>query len=202
MKLDDLKNSWNQKVEIKEQQEPGRPAGMTLADELKKLDSKVRWGAWLEIVVGVFIFVALAVALIQKPDMIWLVKLGAGVIMASCLLVINKFCHGLKFKKPEDLTVHASVLAEIQKLESWNLLNLSALYWYVLPLGIGVLLALYGGHLQRTGSYALDLEMWLMLVAYLAFCAAVVWSGKSEAKRKIEPKLAQLRQIQQQLSEQ
>lgn len=111
-------------------------------------------------------------------------RLGAAILTASCLFIPIRLAHARRLFRPAgpDLSLRAFLGEERERLLAQRRLLRTVLWWYLLPLGAGVVL-LFGSKAQ-----------WLGTAVYSAVVIALYWAihraNQKAIATQLEPRLA------------
>ncbi len=114
-------------------------------------------------------------------------RIGAAILTVSCLLIpLRLRAARRRFEPaPREGSLRAFLLAERERVRAQAQLLRSVLWWYLLPLGLGVVLLFGGG----TRSFALSLGYALLVIAFYAWIYRL---NQGVVARELDPRRDQL----------
>ncbi len=198
MQLDDLKNTWEKEITMKK----GLVDFEHIRRRVDEFDrrAKVTWVIELFACAGIIIVLGV-IWLVWLPteELHPLFHLGMLAMIVSCVFVIWKIISGRRVLTTDDWTLSAKLYIQIEKRENEAKLLNSVAYWYLTPLFIAVILASYGGYVQRTGSYLPDISIWIYWAICLALYIGIYFLNRHAVKTKVQPVLEQLYMLRREL---
>lgn len=191
MQLDDLKNTWEKEMTVKE----GLIDFECIRCQVDKFDrrAKAAWLIELFACAGIII-VSNAVWLVWLPtkELHPLFHLGMFSMIASAAFVAWKMVWGRRISGTDDWTLSARLNIQIEKREKEARLLKSTAYWYLTPLFFAIILSSYGGYVQRTGSYIPDSSTWIYWAVCLGLYIGIYFFNQYSVRTKIQPVLDRL----------
>jgi len=191
MQLDDLKNTWEEEMKMKNK--------LANFDHIRRnvnnFDRRANISWKLELLT--------CIAVIAAVILIWLVRMpteklslmyhiGMLAMVVSCAFVAAKIIWNRRILTTDDWTLSSKLNIQIEKREKETKLLKTVAYWYLTPLLIAVFLSSYGGHVQRTGSYIPDVGLWIYWTVCLVLYIGIYFFNQYRIKTKIQPILDQL----------
>lgn len=191
MQLDELKKAWEQEMNV-EQKAIDFDRIRRQADAFDRR-AKSAWAIELFACAAVIIACVIGWVTLGKQHTLHpLFHLGMFAMIVSCGYVAWKIIFARKVATADNWTLLARLNIQIEKREKEMKLLSSVAQWYLTPLFIAILLASYGGYVQRTGSYVPDLGAYLYWAASFGFYVAIYFYNKYSAKTRVQPVLDKL----------
>lgn len=133
-----LNSTREQRVEIN-----GEKLLESINQKILNMDKLIRRRDRLEIFVSVCMIPLFGWWLITVPQILG--KVGAGIIMAACLLVIFRLIYARKVNVKEEITsaIRYHLMVSLQRVRQQIKLLSTVLWWYLLPFFIGVICFYY-----------------------------------------------------------
>lgn len=204
----ELKNIWKNSSQVEKIKFDLSRLIMELDGEMNRIEKVIRKRDLREIlasIAGIPIFVYLTYE-VPYP----ISKAASALTLTWFIYVIYKFKSVQKSRIPEDLTLSFSQQLENQKLNmlaQHNLLN-TVLYWYVLPPFILNMVFIWGlGYPDSEATLSGIMEylpttlegQMTFTIGLMLFNAFVVWLNKKAVKQTLNPLIAEIERIQNQL---
>ena len=190
MKLDDLKQDWQQAVKPSPVGEKFDEMIKMLEQETNKVDKEIKRRDWLEIGIAILLLPVWIYHLPNSESTIQTVGLICAI--ASCCLVIYTLHKAKQVEKPKDTSVKAFLETEIDKVKNQKVMLESIVWWYIGPLSLSIVLVTLGANVSETGVPIVDRG----LVIYYGFLGLLVIGtyllNKRGAKKKFGPLLEKL----------
>lgn len=190
MKLDELKQAWQDEVKVVEGQPDLSGAIDALERETDKIDRQVKLRDFIEI----------AIALIMVPFWIWRMNDAvhpmelAGLIDLTlvCLFIPYKLIMAKKVKASKLNSVRSFLVVKKRKIEGQIKLLGSIVNWYLLPIALGLIMLRAGHNMGKVDPVTVDLASLLYFAGGVALCLLVYFLTKREVKTKLQPVLDKL----------
>jgi hypothetical protein len=155
-----------------------------IVERSRKLEAVVRRRDRLETAVALAIAPFFAAVVVLGTSAAG--RLGALILALSCLFIPLRLAHARRLFRPapRDLSLRAFLAAERERLLAQRRLLRSILWWYLLPLGIGVVL-LFGSRSSAlaTGIYG---------VVVVALYAGIYRLNQRAVATELDPRLAEM----------
>lgn len=200
MQLDELKKTWEHEMTIEQKAIDFEQ----IRQQTDAFDSKAK-AAWaIELFAAAMVIIVCATAWVMlgsQNTLHPLFHLGMAAMIASCGYVGWKISFARKVTTADNWTLLARLNIQIEKREKEMKLLTSVAQWYLTPLFIAMLLASYGGYVQRTGSYIPDLGAYLYWTACLVFYAVIYFYNRFSARTRVQPVLDRLYALRKELVE-
>lgn len=158
------------------------------------MENKIKQRDKSEIIVAVLMILVFGCLFYVFPQV--LAKIGAGIIVVSCMLIIFRLIRArkvnIKQETSSEIKYHLSVSLQ-QVRQQINLLN-TVFWWYLLPIFIGVLCMYYGLSKSFT-SRAVYTVIVTIIYGYIWYL------NKEAVRKKLKPLEAEIQQALKELSE-
>lgn len=143
MNLDDARELWQSDDGSGGARGPDAATIALVRDQSRALDRTVRRRDLREIVACVVVAAFFAPVLLHP---VWLSRAGAAVVIGACVLIAVKLRRARRAhpEPPADASIVALLTAERARVEAQARLLGSVLWWYILPLVLGIALAFAG----------------------------------------------------------
>lgn len=185
MNLDKLKSRWQ--VDAPD----GWIADRSEAEMLERVklqsdrfDRRLRRRDWLETVAAGLVSALLFAGM---PSHGWLARAGMGIVILACIFIVWRL-HATRNRHAGtsmDRPVSDVLRGELAKLDDQLRLVEGVLWWYLAPLGVGLVLAVAG---VRGWSW---FTIWFAL-GYMGLGAGIHYLNRSAARRELRPRRQEL----------
>jgi hypothetical protein len=193
MSDEELKNLWRQPLTP--------PSSGTATDvvagmrkRMRKFDKTIFWRDVRELAACVFVFIFFAVYYFRVATA--LSRAGCVVIVLSAVFIAGKIlaAHRMKRRNLVSASVRDFLLGEVEKVSRQIRLLETVVWWYLLPLFIGVELFSWGGAAPVQDKV-------VNLVVTLFVYAVLYWANRYAARKSLRPLKEQLEQTLHELPE-
>lgn len=191
MNLDDLKRTWEEEMTARDDSIDfeGIRRQVARADRRATVISAVEVLACVAVIAFV-----LVVWWIGSPTagLHPLLQLGMLAMISSCVFVAWKIIRSRKVSTVDDWTLKSRLDIQIEKRERDIRLLTTVAYWYLGPLFLAIILASYGGYVQRSGSYLPDAGLWMYWLLCVALYVGIYALNRYAARTRLRPLLKKL----------
>jgi len=200
MKLDDLKQDWQETVATPSPSDNFDEVITMLEKQTLTIDKEIKRRDILEISIAILLIPVWTYALFSSAGTIQ----SAGLILAilSCLYIPYRLVKAKKVSSAQNTNIKAFLEVEKQKVSQQKKLLESIAFWYISPLTISIVLITLGGTVDASGMPHLNdhLIQYYGLLVLLTVGAYLL--NKRAAKKKFGPLLNKIEQRLTELNEQ
>lgn len=191
MEFEDLPALWRSRKEPASQESAGLPA--RIVERSRKLEALVRRRDRLETGVALAIAPFFAAVLVLSTSSVG--RIGAAILVLSCVFIPLRLARARRLFRPAgpDSPLRDFLAAERERLLAQRRLLRSIVWWYLLPLGIGVVL-LFGSR-----SSALATAVYAAIV--LALYAGIYRLNQRAVATELDPRLVEVDEMLRALAE-
>jgi len=190
MRLDDLKEEWQQEIEPAKCEDHLK----ALVDEVKtktlKIDKEIKRRDILEILIALLLIPFWVYGLFSSAGNIQ--SIGLWVLIIACLFIPYKLIKAKQVSPTKDASVKGFLIKEQEKLKLQNDLVNSVVWWYLLPLLTGIILVTLGGTVNEFGVPQITEQLAIYYSFLGLLCIAVYLLNKRAANKKFAPLLKQV----------
>ena len=192
MKLDDLKQDWQQHIASTSAPDNLDEVITMLEKETSKIDKEIKRRDIIEISLAVLLIPAWIYSLLHSVSLMQTV--GCWVAIVSCVYIPYKLVFAKKVLPKKSNSIKEFLLQERQKLRQQKQLLESIVWWYLAPLTTAIVLITLGASVDESGIPQLGslLSIYYGLLALLIL--GVYFLNKRAAKKKFAPLLEKIEQ--------
>lgn len=192
MKLDDLKQDWQETIRPPSTENNLTEVIAMLEKETTKIDKEIKRRDILEISIAMLLIPVWIYGLFTSAGT--LQTLGYIVALVACLYIPYRLINAKKVSAPKDTSIIAFLESEKQKVMQQKQLLESIVSWYIAPLATAIVLITLGSTVDATGLPHLNdfLIQYYGLLALLI--VGVYFLNKRAAKKKFGPLLENIEQ--------
>jgi hypothetical protein len=198
MNWNDLRSAW------KNQPAP-RPPDLDLSRLGESLEAKRRGLArrlfvrdCVEVAAGLLVATCFGSSLWQHGISHWPIAIATAIVLAVTVFFIRERIRAHRSRVGANAPLLTKLDADIAELDHQRQLLLSVGRWYVAPLMVAVMIV-FGTFVYRGAARLHELRVQAFIGGYVAFCALLAWlitaMNRRVARKRIEPRLAELRQL-------
>lgn len=190
MKLDDLKENWQQHVAPSSDTKEVMNMISELAEQASEVDKHVKRRDWIEISIALLLIPVWIYGAFNAVSHLQLI--GFIVAIFACFYIPYKLVQAKKTVPPKDDSVVSFLLREQSKVKQQKRLLETVVWWYITPLTSAILLITLGASLNEQGTIVITdfLTIYYCLVVVLIIGAYFI--NKRAAKKKFAPLLEQI----------
>jgi len=192
VRLDDLKEEWQQEIEPRKCENNLKTLVAEVKTKTLKIDKEIKRRDILEISIAILLIPFWLYGLFSSAGTIQ--SIGLWILIIACLFIPYKLIKAKQVSPTKDASVKGFLLQEQEKLKLQKALISSVVWWYLLPLVTGIILVTLGGTVNELGVPQITEQ----LVIYYGFlgllCIAVYLLNKRAAHKKFAPLLIQVEQ--------
>jgi len=192
MKLDDLKQDWQQTVKAPPLTADFKEVISVLEKETSKIDKEIKRRDILEISIAMLLIPVWVFGLVNSVSLIQ--TLGCWFAIATSLFVSYKLLRAKRVEAPRDASVKAFLETEKQKVQQQKQLLESIVWWYIAPITLSIVLITLGANVDSSGMP----QITDFILKYYGALALLVVGGyllnKRAARKKFGPLLTNIEQ--------
>lgn len=192
MKLDDLKNDWQQAITSDEAPDNLTEVISMLEKETSKIDKEIKRRDIVEIAIALLLIPVWIYGLLNSASTIQ--TIGCWIAIASGLYIPYKLMSAKKVTSTTNDSIKEFLLNEKQKLSQQKQLLESIVWWYIAPITAAILLITLGANVDESGIPQISEQM----TTYYGFVALLIvgiyFLNKRAAKKKFGPLLDKVEQ--------
>lgn len=192
MKLDDLKQDFQQAIETDSDPEKISELVDKLAAETSKIDKEIKRRDMLEIGVALLLIPAWIYRLTDSAST--LQTIGLLFAIATCLFIPYKLVSAKKVEAKISDSHKDFLHQEKQKVSQQKAMLESVLWWYVGPIALSVLMITLGKSVDENGIPQILPEFYWYYAFLAVFSVGLVFLNKKNAKKKFDPILEKINQ--------
>jgi len=192
MKLDDLKQDWQETINTPSTENNLTEVIAMLERETTKIDKEIKRRDIIEISIAILLIPVWIYGLFISAGT--LQTIGYIVALVACLYIPYRLVNAKKVSAPKDTSITAFLESEKQKVMQQKQLLESIVSWYIAPLATAIVLITLGSTVDASGLPHLSdfLILYYGLLALLI--VGVYFLNKRAAKKKFGPLLENIEQ--------
>lgn len=150
-----------------------------------RFERRIRIRDWLETIAAIIVTAGFGYVF-TLPDISLLSQTGILLVLASCAFIIWRL-HSVRMRHPRepDCAVADLLRGEIHRLDEQIRLLSSVSWWYLAPLGTGVILVVFG--IRGWSTFSL-----LYAAAVVALYAGIYYLNRRAVQRELQPRRQEL----------
>jgi len=192
MKLDDLKQDWQQTLSSAPTTDNLKEVIKVLEKETTKIDNEIKRRDILEISIAILLIPVWIYGLFNSVSLMQ--TTGYIIAIVSCCYIPYRLVKAKRITISTDKSIKAFLETEKQKTQQQKQLLESIVWWYIAPLTISIVLITLGATVNGTGMPQLN----SILTSYYGFLLLLIVGiyllNKRAAKKKFAPLLKQIEQ--------
>lgn len=192
MKLDDLKQDWQQAVTTPANAENLTEVIAMLEQETIKTDKEIKRRDILEISIAILLIPAWIYGWINSVSAMQ--SVGYAVALAACVYIPYKLLNAKKIDALKDDSIKAFLELEQQKIKQQKQLLESIVWWYLAPLTTAIVLITLGATVDAAGIPHLNDYLTKYYGFLVLLVVGVYFLNKRAAKKKFGPLLDKIDQ--------
>lgn len=192
MKLDDLKQNWQQNISSSATTENLTEVIAMLEKETTKIDKEIKRRDILEIAIAVLLIPVWVYGLFTSVSSMQ--TLGLCIAIISCCYIPYKLISAKKINPQKNSGLKDFLLNEKQKVEQQKHLLETIVWWYIAPLTSAIVLITLGGTVTETGLPHLTQHLSIYYGCLVLMIVGIYLLNKRAAKKKFAPLLKKIEQ--------
>jgi len=192
MKLDDLKQDWQEAVVTPPTTDDFTKVIAMLEQQTTKIDKEIKRRDILEISIAVLLIPVWIYGLVNSAGT--LQSIGLIIAILSCIYIPYRLLKAKKINSPKSTSIKSFLENEKQKVSQQKQLLESVATWYIAPLTVSIIFITLGATVDESGMPHLNSQ----LITYYAFLSMLVvgayFLNKRSAKKKFAPLLTKIEQ--------
>lgn len=192
MKLDDLKQDWQQTIKNESTPEKITEVINMIEQQTTKIDKEVKRRDFLEV----------GTSVILVPFWIWgllnsastMQSIGLVLAIAACMYIPYRLISAKKVEAKKSGSVKDFLIQEKQKIQQQKQMLESIAWWYLAPLTVAILLISLGANVNEQGIPKISPDMYWYYACVGLFMVGVYFLNKRAAKNKFGPLLKNIEQ--------
>lgn len=191
MKLDDLKNDWQETVVDAPSEDLSEVITM-LAKQTTQIDKEIKRRDILEISIALCLIPLWIYALLNSAGIMQTTGLIIAII--SCLYIPYRLIKAKKVAPPKNSDIKSYLTTEKQKIYQQKKLLESVATWYIAPIAASIVLITLGATVNASGVPQLSYHLTVYYGFLLLLIVAIYALNKRAARKKFGPLLTQIEQ--------
>lgn len=187
MKLNDLKESWNDKVDETDNQLDYTKVITSIEKDTTAFDKKIKRRDILEISIAVLLIPVWSWTLFHSASVMQ--SVGLLIAIAACILIPYKLIKAKQVDAPKDTSILAFLQVEKLKLENQKQLLESIVLWYISPIMIAIFLITAGGTVNDAGLPQITNKLAIYYGCCVLLVVGIYLLNKRAANKQITPLL-------------
>ena len=192
MKLDDLKQDWQQAIETESTPDNLTEVIDMIEQQTTKIDKEIKRRDFLEIGIAVFLI----------PVWIWgwlnsastMQSIGYVIAIAACVYIPYRLISAKKVDAKKSASVKDFFVQEKQKIQQQKQMLESVVWWYIAPLTVAIFLITLGAKVNEQGIPQISSGMYWYYASVGLLMVGVYFLNKRAAKNKFAPLLKNIEQ--------
>lgn len=192
MKLDDLKQDWQQAIETESTPDNLTEMINMIEQQTTKIDKEVKRRDFLEIGTAVIIIPFWIWGLLNSASTMQ--SIGFVIALAACIYVPYRLISAKKVDAKKSGSVKDFLVQEKQKIQQQKQMLESIVWWYIAPLTVAILLIALGGKVNEQGIPQISSSMYWYYASVGLLMVGVYFLNKRAAKNTFAPLLKNIEQ--------
>lgn len=192
MKLDDLKQDWQQAIETESTPDNLTEMINMIEQQTTKIDKEVKRRDFLEIGTAVIIIPFWIWGLLNSASTMQ--SIGFVIALAACIYVPYRLISAKKVDAKKSGSVKDFLVQEKQKIQQQKQMLESIVWWYIAPLTVAILLIALGGKVNEQGIPQISSSMYWYYASVGLLMVGVYFLNKRAAKNAFAPLLKNIEQ--------
>lgn len=190
MKLDDLKQDWQQTTQLNSAPENIDEVVTMLETQTKKIDSEIKRRDFIEIAIAFLLIPAWIFGLMTSVSTMQ--SIGCVIAIISCLYIPYRLVSAKKVKSKKSDSISEFLIVEKQKLSQQKQMLESIVWWYIAPITTAILLITLGSNVDERGVPQIADNMYWYYGSVALLMVGVYFLNKRAAKQKFEPLISNI----------
>ena len=187
MKLDDLKQDWQQTVSSQSTDDDLTKVVATLEKETTKVDKEIKRRDLLEISIAFLLIPFWLYGLSNSAGTMQ--TIGFCIAIISCLYIPYRLTKAKKVSELRSSSIKDFLIREQQKVQQQKRLLESIVWWYIAPLTLSIVLITLGATVDDSGMFHVNTYLQKYYSALVLLIIGVYLLNKRAAKKKFTPLL-------------
>jgi hypothetical protein len=191
MKLEDLKNDWQQNMTISTQSNLPELIAM-LRNKTSKIDKEIKRRDFIEITIALGLIPVWSWSLINSAGTVQ--SIGLLLAIASCIYIPYRLLKAKHVVSTKTTSTLDYLLSERDKVKQQQQLLETVVYWYIAPLTLSIVLITLGATIDATGNVTISAQMTIYYLMLTILVVGIYHLNKRAAKKKFGPLLNKIEQ--------
>lgn len=196
MKLDDLKQDWQQAITTKSTPDDLTEVIDMIEQQTSKIDKEIKRRDFLEIGIALLLIPVWVLGLINSASTMQ--SIGCIIAIVACVYIPYRLTSAKKVDVKKSDSVKDFLIQEKQKIQQQKQMLESIVWWYIGPLTVAIVLITLGANVNESGVPQISGNMHWYYICVGLLMVGVYFLNKLAAKEKFGPLL---KNIEQRLSE-
>lgn len=192
MKLDDLKQDWQQAIKNESTPENINEVINMIEQQTTKIDKEVKRRDFLEVGTSVILIPFWIWGLLNSASTMQ--SIGLVIAIAACMYIPYRLISAKKVEAKKSGSVKDFLIQEKQKIQHQKQMLESIAWWYLAPLTVAILLISLGANVNEQGIPQISPDMYWYYACVGLFMVGVYFLNKRAAKNKFGPLLKDIEQ--------
>ena len=192
MKLDDLKQNWQQSVVEQPTPENFKEVIAMLATETKKIDQEVKRRDILEISIALLLIPVWIYGIINSASTMQ--TIGCVLAIFTSLYIPYRLINAKQVSAPKNNSMKEFLINERQKVIQQKALLESVFWWYISPITISVMLITLGANVDEAGVPQISGQMMVYYVFVVLLVIGIYFLNRRTAQKRFAPLLENIEQ--------
>ncbi|TGE83224.1 hypothetical protein C7Y70_11055 [Pseudoalteromonas sp. KS88] len=192
MKLDDLKQDWQQAIETESTPDNLTEVIDMIEQQTTKIDKEIKRRDFLEIGIAVFLIPVWIWGLLNSASTMQ--SIGLIIAIVACIYIPYRLISAKKVNAKKSDSVKDFLVQEKQKIQQQKQMLESVVWWYIAPLTVAILLITLGAKVNEQGIPQIALGMVWYYACVGLLVLGVYFLNKRAAKNKFAPLLKNIEQ--------
>lgn len=192
MKLDDLKQDWQQAIETESTPDNLTEVIDMIEQQTTKIDNEVKRRDFLEIGIAVSLIPVWIWGLLNSASTMQ--SIGLIIAIVACMYIPYRLISAKKVYAMKSGSVKDFLVQEKQKIQQQKQMLESVVWWYIAPLTIAILLITLGAKVNEQGIPQIPSGMYWYYACVGLLVVGVYLLNKRAAKNKFAPLLKNIEQ--------
>ena len=192
MKLDDLKQDWQQAIKNESTPENINEVINMIEQQTTKIDKEVKRRDFLEVGTSVILIPFWIWGLLNSASTMQ--SIGLVIAIAACMYIPYRLISAKKVEAKKSGSVKDFLIQEKQKIQHQKQMLESIAWWYLAPLTVAILLISLGANVNEQGIPQISPDMYWYYACVGLFMVGVYFLNKRAAQNKFGPLLKNIEQ--------
>ena len=192
MKLDDLKQDWQQAIETESTPDNLTEVIDMIEQQTTKVDKEIKRRDIIEVGTAVIIIPFWIWGLLNSASTMQ--SIGFVIAIASCIYIPYRLISAKKVEAKKSGSVKDFLIQEKQKVQQQKQMLESIVWWYIAPLTVAILLITLGAKVNEQGIPQISSGMVWYYASVSLLMVGVYFLNKRAAKNKFAPLLKNIEQ--------